>query len=422
MKPSLESGPSQWSRPWARRHSNELGLLLAIVVVAAITAVGSDAYREKPWQNAQEILRQTSLLGVFALGAAIVIISGGIDLSAGSVIAFSGSVCASIMLALAPLDDAGNPVTQNLGGGVFAAAIAGTLVAGFLIGTLHAWLITVVGLPPFVATLASLVGLRSLARVYVQEVTAQLTSTGKTNQIYINDEAFSRLGATWWIPLVIFLVLSLLAWILMSRMVVGRHLYAMGGNEAAARLSGIRTDQLKWLAYCLSAMTASIAGILYCSEVGTADPSVAGRGYELNAIAAAVVGGCSLQGGVGLISGTMLGVLFLRVVIDSVAKMVKVGADEYEGIIVGLLVVLAVAFNELRQAKGGSGKQFFAGALGALAILILAILAALLTTLMVGAKPGAAVFVAALVALGLVRWIERRVTTARAAGRDAPLP
>ena len=409
-------------RRWTRGLSNELGLVVAILVVVAITTVFSDAYRLKPWGNAQEILRQTSLLGIFALGAAIVIISGGIDLSSGSVIAFSGSVCAAILLALAPVDDQGNRMTQDLGAGAFAVAIAGTLVTGFLIGTLHAWLITVVGLPPFVATLASLVGLRSLSRVFVQEVTASLTKTGKTTQIYVNDEAFSRLGTTWWIPLAIFLVLSFLAWVLMSRTVVGRHLYAIGGNEAAARLSGIRTDHLKWLAYVVGAVTASIAGILYTAEVGTANPSVQGRGYELNAIAAAVVGGCSLQGGIGTISGTMLGVIFLRVVIDSVAKIVRVGADDYEGIIVGFLVVLAVAFNELRQANRAAGKCFFPGALGALAILILAILAGSLATIMVGLKPGAGVFLLVLVVLGVVRLFEQEWSGRRAAGGAPPRP
>jgi ribose/xylose/arabinose/galactoside ABC-type transport system permease subunit len=406
----------------ARQHSTELGLLAAIIVVVAITTVFSDAYREKPVQNAQEILRQTALLGVFSLGAGIVIISGGIDLSSGSVIAFSGSVCAAIMLALAPVDDAGNPMTHNLGTGVFAIAIAGTLLTGFLIGTLHAWLITVVGLPPFVATLASLVGLRSLARVFVQEVTSSLTMTGKTTQIYVNDESFSRLGATWWIPLGIFLVLSFLAWVLMSRTVVGRHLVAMGGNEAAARLSGIRTDRLKWLAYCLGAMTAAIAGILYTAEVGTANPQVQGRGYELNAIAAAVVGGCSLQGGVGLISGTMLGVLFLRVVIDSVAKMVKVGADDYEGIIVGFLVVLAVAFNEMRQAGRRGGKQFFPGMLGATVIGILALLTGTLTTIIVGKQAGLAALLISLAGLGLIGFVERQAAARRSAGPDSDLP
>ena len=194
----------------------------------------------------------------------------------------------------------------------------------------------------------------------------------------------------------------------MSRTVIGRHLYAMGGNETAARLSGIRTDHLKWLAYCLGAMTASIAGILYTAEVGTAYPAVQGLGYELNAIAAAVVGGCSLQGGVGTIGGTMLGVLFLRVVIDAVAKIVKVGADDYEGIIVGVLVVLAVAFNELRRAGGGLRKQFFPGVLGLLAIGILSVLSGTVTTIMVGRGAGAIVFSGALVVLAVRKLAETR--------------
>jgi ribose/xylose/arabinose/galactoside ABC-type transport system permease subunit len=415
MTASAASDSSGWLGRMARRHSNELGLLLAIVVVVGVTTIASDAYRQKPLQNAQEILRQTSLLGVFALGAAIVIISGGIDLSSGAVIAFSGAICASIMLALAPLDETGTPDTTNLGAGVFALAICGTLAVGFLIGTLHAWLITVIGLPPFVATLASLVGLRSLARVFVKEVTKSLLKTQQTSQIYINDDAFSRLGATWWIPLCIFLALSLLAWLLMSRTVVGRHLYAMGGNEAAAKLSGIRTDRLKWLAYCIGSMTASIAGILYTAEIRTSDPTLQGLGYELNAIAAAVVGGCSLQGGIGTIPGTMLGVLFLRAVIDAVAKIVKVGADDYQGMIVGFLVVLAVAFNELRGARATS-KQFFPGVLGATTIGILAVLAGMLATIIVGRNAGAAVFACSLVALAIVTLAQRRA----GGGQSAP--
>jgi len=140
-------------------------------------------------------------------------------------------------------------------------------------------------LGPLGAPLAPLDGLRSLARVFVQETTAALSD--KTDQIYIRDQTFAMLGNTWWVPLVIFLSISFLAWLLMSRTVVGRHLYAMGGNEAAARLSGIRTDRLKWLAYCIGAMSASIAGILYTADVGASIPLTQGMGYELNAIAAA---------------------------------------------------------------------------------------------------------------------------------------
>ena len=385
-------------------YRNEVGLLLAIIAVVGVTLVFNRAYLDKPVANATEILRQASLLGVFALGAAIVIIAGGIDLSAGSVITFTGSICALIMLALAPVDSRGAPDTSDLPLWVFAVAFGGTLLVGFLIGTVHAWLITVVGLPPFVATLASLVGLRSLAKVINQEVTRVLGS--QSTRININDPTFADIGRTWWIPLAVFLALGIIAWVLMNRTVVGRHLYAMGGNEQAAHLSGIRTDRLKWLAYCISAMTAAVAGVLYTAEVGSADPQMQARGYELNAIAAAVVGGCSLQGGIGSIPGVMLGVLFLRVVIDSVAKVVGSGSDDYEGIIVGFLVVLAVAFNEFRR-DAGSRKEFFPGLLGWATILALALLIGSVAAVVSGKTAGITAAAASLVVMVVLKLVQR---------------
>ncbi len=366
---------------WLQRSRSELGLLVAVVFVVGLTTLLDDSYLRKPAYNATEILRQTSLLGIFALGAAVVILSGGIDLSSGSVIALSGAVCTAIIFVLAPVDSNGIPITENLALPILLAAIAGTLIVAVLIGSLHAWLITVVGLPPFVATLASLVGLRSLARVLVQDVTEFASSQGRNTQIYVNDRLFRALGQSWWIPVVVFVVLSGAMWLLLSRTVVGRHLYAMGGNEEAARLSGIRTDRLKWLAYCLGTVTAAIAGILYSGYVGMSNPATQGVGYELNAIAAAVVGGCSLQGGVGTVPGTMLGALFLRVVIDSVAKTVKTSPDEFEGLVVGVLVVLAVAFNELRTG-GGLRKRFFPGALGVVSVGVLSLGAGVVTALL----------------------------------------
>src|SRR5262249_40192923 len=150
-------------------------------------------------------------------------------------------------------------------------AITGTLAVGLLTGSLHAWLITVVGLPPFVATLATLVGLRSLSRAIIETVTASAW-TAKSTQIQIFDERFRYLATSVWIPVVLFLALAALTWLLMSRTVVGRHLHALGGNEQAARLSGIPTDRLKWLAYCLSALLSAVAGILYIGEESVADP------------------------------------------------------------------------------------------------------------------------------------------------------
>jgi ribose/xylose/arabinose/galactoside ABC-type transport system permease subunit len=359
-------------RPFRR---SEGGLILAILVVILLTTLldTQHTYWVDPGPSAWNILRHAAMLGIFALGAAIVIISGGIDLSCGSVIAFSGSFCASLMVVLAHQE------AQSLGIGIIVVAIAGTLVMGLLIGSFHAWLITVLGLPPFVATLATLVGLRSLARVMVENVTQQVLGH-RTTQIQIFDKQFRYLATSVWIPVVLFVVLASLAWLLMSRTVVGRHLHALGGNEQATRLSGIQTDRLKWLAYCIGAVLSSVAGILYIGATSVAEPQTLGVGYELNAIAAAVVGGCSLQGGVGTIPGTVLGVFFLRIVMDAVAKVIKTNADIYEGLIVGCVVVVAVAFSQLRQARG-MRKRFFAGPLGIVTIINMSLFAGALGAL-----------------------------------------
>ncbi len=374
---------------WLGLQSNEWMLAVAVVAVIALGAILDvhHTYWNNPKLSALDIARQTAFLGIFALGAAVVIIAGGIDLSAGSMIAFSGTICATFMVLLAP-EVMSNPhqlvdgklVTQHLGWPVIVLAIGGTLLVGFLVGTLHTWLITVVGLPPFIATLATLVGLRSLSRAICESVT-QAVFDARSTQIQIFDPTFRYLATSVWIPVLIFLVLALGLGVLLRATVIGRHIYALGGNEQAAVLSGIRTDKIKWLAYCLGAMTASIAGILYIGDQSVADPQTLGRGYELNAIAAAVVGGCSLQGGVGTVPGTVLGALFLRCVIDGVAKIIKTGADVYEGQIVGVVVVLAVAFSQFRQ-RARQGRRVFPGAMGTFALVALALLAAVLAMLM----------------------------------------
>ncbi|MBX3415742.1 MAG: ABC transporter permease [Pirellulales bacterium] len=414
---------NQGTRGWRRIFERgEWGLLVAILFVLVLTERLDPLhiYSRQPWDSFVDVVRQMSMLGIFALGSAIVIIAGGIDLSSGSVIAFSGTVCATVMLILAPeaMRDA-----QPVGAGVITVAMLATLAVGFLIGTLHTWLITIVGLPPFVATLATLVGLRSFGRSLVENVTAEMLG-GKSTQIQIYDTSFRYLATSVWIPAVLFALLAIAMWILLNSTVVGRHLYALGGNEEAARLSGIRTDRLKWLAYCLGAMTASLAGMLYIGDQSVADPQTLGRGYELNAIAAAVVGGCSLQGGVGTVPGVVLGVTFLRVVIDAVSKLIKTGADVYEGLIVGILVVLAVAFNELRQSRAAR-RHFFAGALGSLAGLALILFVAVQTAIAFGptsrlgtVRLGAIAGGIALVLLGGIKLWERRAARAPAVGNE----
>src|SRR5580698_1725970 len=364
--------------PFRLLRLHEPSLILAILIVIALTALldSQHNYVNDPWASCVHIARQTSLLGIFSLGSAIVIIAGGIDLSSGSVICFSGTTCATLLLILAP--EQLQSRDQSIDLWILAVAVAGALIVGLLIGSLHAWLITVIGLPPFVATLATLVGLRSFARAIVENVTSSVIGARST-QIQIFDARFRYLATSVWIPAVLFLVLAAASWFLLSKTVLGRHLYALGGNEEAARLSGVRVDRTNWFAYCASAVLSSIAGIIYICEVSVAEPQTLGRGYELNSIAAAVVGGCSLQGGVGTVPGTVLGALFLRVVIDGVAKIIKTGADVYEGLIVGVVVVFAVAFS---QTEGRRHRvPFFAGGMGFVAAINLSLIAGTMAVL-----------------------------------------
>ena len=402
-------------RPGGLLRSGEWALLGAILAAVALaTLVDSNhSYWFRPLESLRDIARNTALLGIFALGAAVVIIAGGIDLAAGSMIALSGTVCATTMLALAP---EAMTAFRPVGPVVVAAGCAASLLTGFLVGTLHAWLITAVRLPPFIATLATLVGLRSLARALCENATAAFTPT-KSALINVADPLFKAIRDNVWIPVAVFAVLAVVTWMLLTRTVLGRHVHALGGNEQAARLAGIRTDAVKWFAYCFGAMTAALAGLFYVANESVAAPVNQGRGHELNAIAAAVVGGCSLTGGVGTIPGTVLGAIFLRVVIDAVSKVIKTGADVYEGLIVGIVVVFAVTFAQVGQLASG-GRRLLPGALGVCAIPTLATFTGAVVAMMSGRLAGAAAGIMALLLLSGLRVWESR--SARAVARSAP--
>ncbi|MGI9178439.1 MAG: ABC transporter permease [Pirellulales bacterium] len=410
MAPLGSSSGSGWRLP---RH--ELALLVAMVVVFVITGwLDPNHTYFANWAESRDIiLRNTAILGIIALGAAVVIIAGGIDLSAGSMVAFSATTCALLLALFSAPDDRRLVTVGPLGIGV---AIGGSLLSGLLVGTLHTWLITAIRLPPFVATLATLVGLRSFARAMCLFVNKQRWGS-ESQQINVNTPFFAWLKEHNVVIMTgTFLVLALLTWLILSRTVLGRHLYALGGNEQAARLSGIRTDNVKWFAYCFGSLTASLAGIFLMADSSVAQPGNLARGYELNAIAAAVVGGCSLQGGVGTVTGTVLGALFLRVVIDAVSKLIKASADVYEGMIVGIIVALAVTLTQFGHS-GDRARRLFPGGRGLAAIPTIAAFAGLLA--MMGAANvdalagrtgllGGAVAGSMLLLLATVRWLEGR--------------
>ena len=396
----------------------ESALLAAIMLVYVATGLldPNHTYFTNWQDSAVIILRNTSLLGIIALGAAVVIMAGGIDLSSGSMVAFSATTCALIMVMFSEPDDKRLVTVSTLG---IVCALGGAVLAGLIVGTLHTWLVTSIRLPPFVATLATLVGLRSFARAMCLYVTEQRWDSSYA-QINVNTPFFQWLKEhNVWISTAVFLTLAVGTWLVLTRTVLGRHIYALGGNEEAARLSGIRTDNVKWFAYCFGAFTAAIAGIFAMADSSVAQPVNLARGYELNAIAAAVVGGCSLSGGVGTVTGTVLGALFLRVVIDAVAKLIKAGADVYEGMIVGVIVAVAVTLTQVGRLMV-SGRQMFPGLRGLMAIPTLALAVGLMAmmgsakiqwlegrTVLFGALAG----LITLIALGIVKFLEVKRAT-----------
>jgi ribose/xylose/arabinose/galactoside ABC-type transport system permease subunit len=219
--------------------------------------------------------------------------------------------------------------------GLIGLAIGLTLLLGLVIGLFHAFMINQLRLPPFIATLATMAGLRSMATVLSQNRT-----------INVSFDWYRVWGSDSRYALVIFGCVAVSLSVLMGCTVLGRHLFALGGNETAARLSGLRTRRLKAVAYGLSGTLSALGGILFTGLSGQADSRL-GVTYELTAITAAVVGGCSLAGGVGSIRGTVLGLLLTQIVIKGTGTVVRgIDSTQIEGLVLGTVVVLAVAFNQ----------------------------------------------------------------------------
>ncbi len=226
-----------------------------------------------------------------------------------------------------------SPANIPIGGVVAAVVLA--LLLGLAIGVLHAFLINSFRLPPFIATLASLAGLRSLARIL-----------SENRAISLSDPKFRYPGNQYEITVLLFFLVAAILSIVMGRTVLGRHLYALGGNESAARLSGLPNQRLKTIAYATSGLLAAVGGLLLFGFSGSAGPAM-GETYELYAITAAVVGGCSLAGGVGSIRGTVLGLILIQVVIKGTGLVVEqIDPSQVQGLVLGIVVVLAVGFNQ----------------------------------------------------------------------------
>jgi ribose/xylose/arabinose/galactoside ABC-type transport system permease subunit len=384
----------------------EWALLGSILVVLAVTAAADSnhAYLKNPTQCLKDNLRNLAPITMLALGATVVIIAGGIDLSLGSTAAFCATVFVSLIIVLSPVGGGTTDPSRAMPTWVIATACSGSVLAGLMVGTLHTWLIVALRLPPFIVTLGSLVGLRSFARAIMLWVTRPPGGKNGSEEIQVSNPFIVYLATHIEVSVIVMLVLALVIWLIMSRTVLGRHIYALGGNEQAAILSGIRTNNVKWFVYSFSGLAAGIAGIFYVAKQYSVTPATMAGGHELNAIAAAVVGGCSLQGGAGTIIGTLLGAVFLQAVVDAVSRIVKASSNIYEGLIVGIVVVLAVTVSQLNQIV--RGRRLFEGWLGLTAIPVLAIAGGVLGVITAGRTAGTVVGGAVFVLLILARTVE----------------
>ncbi|MGC8844039.1 MAG: ABC transporter permease [bacterium] len=302
----------------------EANILLAFIALCAAVSIYAPDKFLNPF-NIESVLRQVAFFGLLSIGETIVIITGGIDLSPGSVIAFIGVVVALFIKLGIP----------------WPLAIVFALCISTLIGLWHGIFVTKLRVPPFIITLGTL----SMARGGASALTKGWPVTGL-------PESFKTLGTKGLpylpIPFIILLVVFILAHIMMNYTVLGRRIYAIGGNIEAARLSGIDVDKGRILCYIISAFLAGLSGILIAANMGQGQPGV-GSAYELQAIAGAVIGGTSLMGGEGTMLGTLLGTFIISVLYNALI-LLQVSPYWHE-IVVGSVVVLAVTIDVLRRGR-----------------------------------------------------------------------
>jgi len=270
----------------------DIGLLLLIVVVGIVVAIINPRFLLPI--NLANTSNLIGLFGIMAIGQAFVIITGGIELSVGSLIALLGVLFIDFV------------AVQNI---QWMVAFALILVLGGVIGAVHGWLITRLNLQPFVVTLCGLLIYRGAARFYTADGTAGFAFGQK-----FPDLEFLTAGRSYGVPnsFIALIVIAIVMWVVLHRSVFGRYLYAIGKNEEAARYSGIRTSRMTIAAYVICGVLTALSAVYFAMYTRSISPASHGQFYELYAIAAAVLGGFSLRGGEGSLIGVVLGTVLLQ--------------------------------------------------------------------------------------------------------------
>ena len=310
-----------------------LGILGLLAVICLYAAASSDHFLTAV--NLQNVVHRTALYGILGVGVAFVIITGGIDLSIGSLVCLVGVLLPYLL-------------TQHDWSA--PAAVATVMGLSVLIGMMHGLLITKVNLQPFVVTLCGLLLYRGIARGvtndqsqgFGQEFKGLRTIATGRLPIFGDDPDLFHLPATTFMLIIV----AVIAAIFLNRTIYGRYLLALGSNTEAARYSGINTDRMTILAYVICSTLAGLGGMLFVLDVSAAQPSDVGNFYELYAIAAAVLGGCSLRGGEGGITGVVIGAAVM-VVLNNAVNLVHPQYQNMEFAIIGGVILVGVIADEV---------------------------------------------------------------------------
>jgi ribose transport system permease protein len=302
----------------------ELGIFTLLVALCVVVAIKNPQFLSAA--NIQNMSRLIGTFGIFSIGVGIVIITGGIDLSVGSIFALLG-ILLSIMLTEWHWPAAG--------------AVAVILVAGAGIGLIHGLLITRLRLQPFIVTLCGLLLYRGIARYVAQDTTKGFGSQGFDWLRRFTTGSLASIP----MPFILLVVVGSIMWILLHRSIYGRHLFAVGRNAEAARYSGINTANVISGAYVISGSLAALAAILIAFYTNSISPSSHGNFYELYAIAAAVLGGCSLRGGEGSIAGILIGTALLQVLRNLVNLLDIPGSLDFA--VMGAVILIGVIADQI---------------------------------------------------------------------------
>lgn len=302
----------------------KFGILIVLLLLMVFFSVTTSAFLSLT--NLFNVARQVSMLGIAAVGMTCVLLTGGIDLSVGSLLSIVSVAGAWAMVK---------------GGCSQVVAVLICLALATLFGLINGLIVTKVNIPPLIATLGTMTIIRGISFI----ITGGLPIHGFPESFTIIGQGYIGVIP---IPVIIMAIVFIAGAFILNRSFFGRYFYAIGGNEEATRLSGVNVRGIKLLVYSLSGLTAGIAGVILLSRVNSGQP-VAGSGFEMDVVTAIVLGGVSISGGEGKLSGVLTGVLIMGVLSNGLIIM-NIG-DYYQNVIKGLVLLIAVGFDRMQQAN-----------------------------------------------------------------------